>query len=271
MTDPAAPPGEARERGEMPFLDHLEELRWRLLRVLIAVAVGVGAGYAIVTHFDVIALLKTPINPYLPAGQKLLFTSPLDPFMLTLKLALVVGLLIASPVLLWQAWGFLRPALYEKERRSIVPVAVAGVGLFLVGASAAFVFVLPLALRILMGFQSQSLQGFITATEYFGFATTIVFSFGAVFELPLVLVLLVYLRIISAAFLRRHRKTFIIVNAILSSVLTPGDIVVMTAVVMIPVQLFYELSIVLATVLERRRARAEEREAPAPSPAPGPA
>jgi sec-independent protein translocase protein TatC len=271
MTDRGAPVAEARERGEMPFLDHLEELRWRLLKALIAVVVGVVAGYAIVTQFDVIALLKTPIDPFLPAGRKLLFTSPLDPFVLTLKLALVVGLLIASPVLVWQAWGFLRPALYERERRAIVPVSLLGVGLFLVGAAAAFVWVLPLALKVLLGFQSQSLEGFITATEYFSLATTVVLSFGAIFELPLVLVLLVYLRVISAAFLRRHRRTFVIANAILSSVLTPGDIVVMTAVVMLPVQLFYELSIVLATMLEKRRARAAAPGTADTSPAPGPA
>jgi sec-independent protein translocase protein TatC len=263
--------GESRERGEMPFLDHLEELRWRLLKAVIAIMVGVLAGYVIVTQFDVVGFLKRPIDPFLPAGQKLLFTSPLDPFMLTLKLALVVGLLIASPVLVWQGWAFLRPALYAKERRVIVPVSLAGIGLFLVGAGAAFVFVLPVALKILLGFQSQSLQGFITAGEYFSLATTVVLSFGAIFELPLVLLLLVYLRIISAAFLRRHRRTFIVVNAILSSVLTPGDIVVMTAMVMIPVQLFYEVSIVLAMVLERRRARDAQPETPAPSPAPGPA
>jgi len=270
MTDRA--PDEARARGEMPFLDHLEELRWRLLKSVIAIVVGVLAGYVLVTQFDVLGFLKRPIDPFLPAGHKLLFTSPLDPFVLTLKLALVVGLLIASPVLVWQGWAFLRPALYEKERRIIAPVALSGIGLFLSGAALAFFFVMPVALRILLGFQSQSLEGFITAGEYFSLTTAVVLSFGAIFEMPLVLLLLVYLRIISAAFLRKHRRTFIIVNAILSSVLTPGDLVVMTAMVMIPVQLFYEVSIVLATVLERRRARAaQQAETPAPSPAPGPA
>lgn len=259
-------------RGEMPFLDHLEELRWRLLKVVIAIAVGVVAGYLIMTHYDVIGFLKRPIDPFLPRGHKLLFTSPLDPFMLTLKLSLVIGLLAASPVVIWQLWRFLRPALYDRERSVVVPVAVAGVGMFLAGASAGFYLVLPLALKVLLGFQNQSLEGFITAREYFSLATTVVLSFGAVFELPLVLLLLVYLRIISSAFLRRHRRTFVIVNAILSSVLTPGDIVVMAAVVMVPVQLFYEVSIGLAMILERRRSReaaAEEREGEGGVPATG--
>jgi sec-independent protein translocase protein TatC len=269
MTAPPAPPG-GPERGEMPFLDHLEELRWRLLKAFIAVAVGVGVGYLVVTHVDLIGFLKRPVDPYLPAGQRLLFTSPLDPFVLTLKLALVVGLLLASPVVVWQGWAFLRPALYERERRVVLPVTIAGIGLFLAGSAVGFYLVLPLALKVLLSFQSQSLQGFITASEYFSLTTMVVVSFGAIFELPLVLLLLVYLRIISAAFLRKHRRTFIIVNAILSSVLTPGDIVVMTAVVMIPVQMFYEISILLATVIERRRRATEvEEEAPAAAPEPG--
>lgn len=252
----------------MPFLDHLEELRWRLLKAVIAIVIGVVAGYLFLRRVDVISFLKGPIDPYLPEGQRLMFTSPLDPFMLTLKLAFVIGLLVASPVIIWQVWRFLRPALYDKERRVVVPAAFIGILLFLAGAASAFYLVLPMALKVLDGFQTESLQGFITAREYFGLATTIVLSFGAVFELPLVLVLLVYLRIVSAAFLKKHRRTFVILNVIASSILTPGDIVVMTAVVMVPVQLFYELSIVLAMIVERRRARAEAAEGE-PEPAAG--
>ncbi len=262
--EPAGP-----ARGEMPFLDHLEELRWRLLKAVIAVAIGIGVGYVVMTRYDVIGFLKQPIDPYLPDGHRLLFTSPLDPFMLTLKLAFVAGLLLASPVVIWQAWRFLRPALYDQERRVVVPVALLSVLMFLGGAAVGFYVVLPIALEVLLGFQVQSLQGFITAREYFSLATAVVLSFGAIFELPLLLVLLVYLRIISSSFLRRHRRTFIVINAILSSVLTPGDIVVMTAVVMLPVQLFYELSIVLAMFIERRRAReARASGEPAGGPAP---
>jgi len=268
MTAPTAPTG-GPERGEMPFLDHLEELRWRLLKAFIAVAVGVGAGYFIVTHWDLVGFLKRPVDPYLPAGGRLLFTSPLDPFVLTLKLALVVGLLIASPVVVWQGWAFLRPALYDKERRIVVPVTLAGIGMFLAGATLGFFLVMPVALRILLSYQSQSLQPFITASEYFSLTTIVVLSFGIIFELPLAILLLVYLRILSADFLRRNRRTFLIVNAILSSVLTPGDLVVMTAIVMIPVQLFYEVSIHLAALIERRR-RAAEREEPETAPAPEP-
>ena len=241
-------------RGEMPFLEHLEEFRLRLIWSLGAVVAGCAIGFFLVNRFDVIGFLKRPIDPLLPQGQKLLFTSPIEPFMLTLKLAFVAGILIASPVVLWHLWVFLRPALYERERRVVLPVAAGGVALFSGGVAAAFYLVVPLALKVLFGFQSQSLQPFITADAYFSFTTAILLSFGAVFELPLVLLLLVYLRIISAAFLRRKRRLALAINAVLAALLTPGDLLIMTVAVMIPVQLLYELSIVLAMILERRRA-----------------
>jgi sec-independent protein translocase protein TatC len=253
------------DRGEMPFLDHLEELRWRLIRSLLAVAAGLAAGWILVTRVDVVGFLKRPIAPYLPAGGRLLFTTPMEPFMLTLKLAFVSGLLFASPVVLWQVWGFLRPALYRQERRVVVPVALAGVGLFVGGAAAAFYLVLPLALRFLFGFQSEALAPMITADAYFGFTTTLLLSFGLVFELPLVLLLLVYLRILSAAVLRKHRRLAFVLNAVIAALVSPGDFIVVTAAVLVPLQLLYEISILLAEVVERRAARPAAADAPAPS------
>jgi sec-independent protein translocase protein TatC len=260
MSDARAGAPGPDDRGEMPFLDHLEELRWRIIRSLLAIVVGCLAGWILVTRYDVLGVLSRPLVPHLPAGQKLLFTTPIEPFMITLKLAFVAGLLLASPVVLWQVWGFLRPALYRQERRIVVPVALTGIGLFLGGAALAFYLVIPFALRVLFGFQDQSLTPFITADAYFSFATAIVLSFGLVLEVPLVLLLLVYLRLVSAAFLRRQRRIAIVVNTVLAAFLTPGDFVVMTVAVLAPLQLLYEVSILLATVVERRQAAAEAAE-----------
>jgi sec-independent protein translocase protein TatC len=270
----AEPKRAARDAsGEMPFLDHLEELRWRIVRALIAIALGVGAGYAVVRNWDVVGFLAQPVEGFLPPGQKLLFTSPIYPFIITLKLSFVIGLVLATPVVLYQVWGFLRPALYKDERRVIIPVGLLSVVLFSLGAAMAFYVVLPLTLEIMKGFQSESLAAFITADQYFGLTTTLVIAFGLVFQLPLLLLLLVYMRIVTAAFLRRQRRTFIVLNAVISAIVTPGDIVIMTVVVMVPIQLFYELSIVIAMIVERRRQRAaaaEEQAAGAEgTPAPG--
>ena len=258
MTTPGA--GE-QPRGEMPFLDHLEELRWRLVKSLIAIALGLVGGYILVTNVDMVALLKRPIDPFLPADQKqLFFTSLMEPFMLNLKIAFAIGGAAALPVVLYQAWGFLRPALYDKEKRVVLPVVFASFFLFLGGAAIGFFFVLPMAIPVLMGFATASMAPIFTAREYFGFALAVCLAFGAVFELPLILFMLIYLRIVSSAFLRRHHRTFILINAIASSILTPGDLIVMTLIVMVPVQLFYEMGIVMALVLERRRAKAEQAE-----------
>jgi sec-independent protein translocase protein TatC len=268
------PPAPEQERGEMPFLDHLEELRWRLIKGLLALVGGIAVGYGIATHFDVIAFLKRPIDPLLPGGKQLLFTSPMEPFVIALKLSLAIGVVLALPVLLYQLWAFLRPALYKRERKIVLPVVFSGVGLFVGGAAIGFYVVLPLALPVLLGFATKSLAPMITADTYFSLTLAVVMVFGAVFEIPLLMLMLIYLRIVSSAFLRRHHRTFIMVNAVASAILTPGDLLVMTLIVMVPVQVFYELSIVTAMILERRRARQERAEAAASAtgagePAPG--
>ena len=113
----------AASRGEMPFLDHLEELRSRILRALVVIIVGFGAGLWIVQRFQFVSLLKEPIAPYLTDGR-LTFLSPTEPVMIVLKLSFLIGLVLSSPFLLSQLWGFLSPALYEKERRAFVPALI---------------------------------------------------------------------------------------------------------------------------------------------------
>ena len=147
--------------GEMPFLDHLEELRTRILRSLGAVVLGFGAGFWVVQHFDFLRLLKSPVARDLPDGR-LVFTSPTEPLMITLKLALIVGLVLASPVVIWQVWAFLSPALYDKERRVVVPSLVVGMLLFLTGAALGWIFVVPQALSVFFSFQAEALQPMIT-------------------------------------------------------------------------------------------------------------
>ena len=143
----------------------------------------------------------------------------------------------------------------------VLPVVLVGLTLFGVGAGLGFFVVMPLTIPILLTFATESLTPMITAREYFSLTIAVVLAFGAVFEMPLVMFVLIWMRVLSSAFLRRHHKTFIIINAVGSSILTPGDIIVMTLIVMVPIQLFYELAILMAIALERRRARAEAADA----------
>src|SRR5437879_3528795 len=189
----------------MPFLDHLEELRWRILWSLLAIVLATVAGWLLVEHADIIGLLIRPIKPLLPDG-KLKFTHPTEPFFITLKFAFVLGLVLSSPVVIYQAWAFLAPALYPREKRLIVPALSAGVVLFLAGATVAYLWVLPRALRVLFGFQQNVFDPIITAEGYFGFAAQIMIGFGVVTELPLVIVILAALGLVTPQLLARNRR-----------------------------------------------------------------
>ncbi|PYP32923.1 MAG: twin-arginine translocase subunit TatC [Gemmatimonadetes bacterium] len=237
----------------MPFLDHLEELRWRILKSLLVIVVATLVGWFIVQSVDVIAVLKRPIAPLLPGGR-LVFTSPTEPFLITLKFAFVVGLLFASPFVIYQAWAFLAPALYDRERRVIVPALSVGVVLFLLGAGVAYEWVLPRALAVLFSFQRSDLAPIITADNYFGFAAQIMIAFGLVTELPLVVVILAALGLVTPQFLAHNRRYALVIAALAAALLTPPDAVSML-LMMVPLVLLYEVSIWCAWVVTRRRAR----------------
>jgi len=247
----------------MPFLDHLEELRWRILYSLLAVVVGTLVGWVIVEHVDVIGLLIEPIKPLIPGG-KLRVTSPTDPFFITLKFAFVMGLVLASPVVGYQAWAFLTPALYERERRLIIPALSAGALLFLAGASAAYLWVLPRALGVLLSFQQNVFDPLITADKYFAFAAQLIIAFGVVTELPLVVVILAILGLVTPQFLARNRRYAIAISAVASALLAPPDAVSML-LMMGPLWLLYEVSIWCAWVVEKRRRRRQRAEGGAAS------
>ena len=240
-----------RARGEMPFLDHLEELRWRILWSVIALVAGTVIGFFIVQHLDVLGLLKRPIAPFLPDG-KLFITRPTDAFLITLKLALVVGVVLSAPVIVWQAWAFFSPALYERERKFAVPALFAGTVLFAGGVAVAYAWVLPAALRILFSFQREDLESIITANEYFSFAAQIVLAFGVMFELPLVIVLLAAFRIVNPSFFAKNRPFALVIAAVVAAFLTPPDAVSML-MLLIPLMILYEAGIIVGRLIWRAR------------------
>jgi sec-independent protein translocase protein TatC len=239
----------------MPFLDHLEELRSRLiwsLATLVALSI---AGFFVVTGFDVIGILKQPLEYVLP-GQDLLFTNPTTPVVVTFKLSFVVGLILALPVLAWHAWRFFEPALYDNERRFVIPAIGLGFVLFLAGIAMAYFFVLPIGLKFLLGFQAESLSPIITVDEYLRFATRLILAFGMVFEMPVVLVLLSMLGIVTSAGLRKYQRHAIVGLAVASALLTPTDPGTML-MLLAPMLLLYELSILLVRMVGRRERRDE--------------
>ena len=238
------------EAAEMPFLDHLEELRRRIIWALLALAICAVLGFFLVTEGDVIGILERPFQQVMP-GQNLLFTSPTTPVVVTFKLAFVVGFIMALPVIAFQAWSFFSPALYEHEKRLVIPAIGVGFLLFLAGIAMAYFFVLPLGLNFLLGFQAESLEPIITIDEYLKFATRLILAFGIIFEMPVVLVLLGLLGIVTPDGLRKYRRHAIVILAISAALLTPADIGTMF-MLFTPMILLYELSIWLVRLVVRR-------------------
>lgn len=256
MSEPRPEP----DRGEMPFLDHLEELRWRIIWSLVAVTVGIGVAFAIMLNIDVIGWLERPILPYL-GGHHLVFTHPGDPFQIILEAAAGLGILLALPVVLYQVWAFIAPALYRHERGVALGVTGAAVLLFVSGASLGYFIVLPLAIPWLLGFGGSSLEPMITAGDYFGFVFSLTLAFGVSFELPVVILGLAALGIVTPEFLNRYRRHAIVAAVIIGAFLTPGDLIWTTIAMAVPLYLLYELSIVLSYVVRRHRLRREAEAA----------
>lgn len=244
----------------MPFLDHLEELRWRIIYALIALIIGVGFSFWALTRFDIIGVLQQPILPYLQNG-KLVYTHPGDAFSIVLTMSFALGALLAAPVILYQVWAFVAPALYKNERRLIIPVLMGAVGLFVAGVSLAFFVVLPLAVSWLMGFQSASLQPMITASAYFNFAVSMSLAFGLCFELPIVILALAALGIVTPEILNRYRRHALVASVVAGAFLTPGDLFMTTLVMAVPLYFLYEISVALSYGVHRRRLKRQAEQA----------
>lgn len=240
--------------GEMPFFDHLEELRWRIVWSLLALVAGTGIGFWGAVRYDLFSLLKRPIDPYIN-GTELLALSVSAPFMITFRMALTVGVVLAAPIIVYQVWSFLAPALTKHERRTIIPALYLGAVLFSIGIALAYIYVLPMTLSFLGGFQTPSLRWALTADFYFGFVIKLLVAFGVMFELPVVVLILATLGLVTSKFLASKRRYAIAAMAVIAALITPGDAITATVFMMGPLILLYELSIVLAKLVERSRAR----------------
>lgn len=245
----------ARSSGEMPFLDHLEELRSRILKSVAALAVAIGLGIFLVERLQLVNVLKAPIAPMLPSGR-LVIQSPTEPIMIVLKLGFVVGLVLASPVILWQVWAFLSPALYAREKKAIVPALFAGLVLFLAGAALSFLFIVPQALRVLLSFQSGAFETLITFEKYYGFVLQVVLAMGLSAELPLLIIILAVLGVVTPPRLARFRRYAVVLAFVAGAVLSPGGDVFSMLLMTAPLIVLYEIGYLGAVIVHRRRLRA---------------
>src|SRR5690348_6573728 len=229
MTEPVADAD--AELPKMSFLDHLEELRKRLLISLIAVAVGFLACWAFAE--PIFGKLQEPLTEFLPKGDKLAYTRLTAPFFLYMKVAFFAGLFVAAPVVLLQLWLFIAPGLYKRERRLAAPFIIFGSLFFILGGYFGYRFLLPATCAFFVETGKQFKQ-MVTVDDYFSFSSTIILATGLVFETPILIFFLARLGIVTPAFLMQKFKYAIVLSFVIAAVVTPTPDMVTQAALAVP-------------------------------------
>jgi sec-independent protein translocase protein TatC len=230
--------------GTMSLLDHLEELRSRLILCL-----GVILALSVVGYYfsdGLLAFLTRPVG-------KVYFMGVAEAFAVKIKISLFFGVFAGSPVVFYQAWRFVMPGLSSREVLWVLPVALAMFVFFMIGAAFCFYLVLPVGVEFLMGFQTDTLVPLISVSKYVSFVGWMTLAFGLVFELPVVTFILGRLGFVSAAALRQHRKLAIVVILVVAAIATPSPDAFSQLLLAGPLYLLYELSVILVALTGRSR------------------
>ncbi len=232
---------------EQPFVAHLVELRDRLIKAVIAIAV-VAAVLALypgpAALYDILA---APLVAQLPKGATLIATSVISPFIVPLKIMLMAAFLIALPVVLWQVWAFVAPGLYMHEKKLVLPLVISSTLLFLIGVAFCYYFVFGQVFAFIQSFAPKSITAAPDIEAYLSFVMTMFIAFGAAFEVPIVVIVLARMGIVPIDKLKEFRGYFIVLAFIIAAVITPPDVVSQLALA-IPMCLLYEVGIWAAQI-----------------------
>jgi len=240
---------------KMPFMEHLGELRVRIMRSLFWLLGGLVIAFPFSER--IVDWLARPVTKL---GYKLVFTAPAEAFWVQMKVAMIVGLFIASPGILWQVWAFIAPGLHEHEKKYAAPFVIIGSLMFIAGGAFSLFVVTPYAINFLLSYARETLQPMITLENHVGFLLKFTLAFGLVFELPLALTLLARMGLVTPRALARNRKYAILGAFIAGAVLTPTPDAFNQTLMAGPLILLYEVGIICARVFGRRK--------PAPVPQP---
>jgi sec-independent protein translocase protein TatC len=249
------------EMTTMGFLEHLEELRRRILYSIVAVAVGFFAcwGYA----EKIYEIMQRPIMDALRhngLSEKLVYLNPTEPFNLYIKVGAMAGLFVASPFVLYQIWLFISPGLYRNEKRYVMPFMFSTVALFLGGGYFGYKLVYPQALEFLIGYGKQ-FQPMITIGEYTDLFLTIIIGMGVIFEMPILVFFLALMGIVNAGWMWRNLRYSILIIFIIAAILTPTTDILNMCIFAAPMVALYVLSIAIAWLVHptQRKKRAEKK------------
>ena len=237
------------DQDKIPFTEHLEELRKRLIVCFIAVGVGFVISYGF--KEKLFQILTRPLIRVMQTGDKLIFTGLPEAFFTYLKVAFLSGIILAAPVIFYEFWMFVAPGLYDKEKRLMAPIVVLSTVFFVGGAFFGYFIVFPYGFKFFLGFASEIIRPLPSMREYLGFASKLLLAFGLVFELPLIITFLAKLGMVSVSFLKKNRKYAILLFFIGAAILTPPDVV--TQIMMaLPLILLYEISIIGARIFGKK-------------------
>jgi sec-independent protein translocase protein TatC len=255
MSDEERPAEERLAEGTL--ISHLVELRQRLLKCVIAIAI-VFAPCAWFAN-DLFTIIATPLIAKMPVGSSMIATSLISPFMAPLKLSLFVALFIAMPYVLYQVWAFVAPGLYKREKRFAVPLVVSSIVLFYCGVAFAYFVVFPLMFAFLTTTAPTGVQVMTDITNYLDFVLLLFFAFGVAFEMPVATVLLAATGLVRVETMTKNRGYVILGIFVIAAILTPPDALSQTAMAL-PMWFLYEIGIVLSRIMLREKLAQQRRE-----------
>lgn len=247
---------EESKQDEMGLFDHLSELRTRILISLAAFAVGFAVSFTysenlfqlltLPLHKKLVLSVSTPFIQFIPSENKalsLVFLAPAEAFWMHLKLSMISGLVMASPVMFWELWRFVEPGLLQREKKLAVPFVFSATMLFIFGLAFCFIIVLPFAINFLLTYKTMSLQPMLSVGRYADFCLKFIIAFGVIFELPLIIIFLTRLGVVTPDFLSKKRKYAIVLAFVIAAFLTPTPDAFNQTLMAFPIILLYEAGI----------------------------
>ena len=258
MTDPEKK--DELEGTEAPFVSHLVELRDRLIRAVIAIAIAFAALAIWPGPSGLYDLLAAPLVAHLPKGATLIATNVISPILVPLKITLMGAFMLALPVVLYQVWAFVAPGLYSHEKKLVMPLVVSSTLLFVLGVAFCYFLVIPGMSKFIQAFAPASITAAPDIEQYFGFVLTLFLVFGIAFEVPIAVIVLARMGIVTIVQLKAWRGYFVVGAFVIAAVVTPPDVISQLALA-VPMCILYEIGILAAQVFIKHT------QAPAAEPA----